>query len=132
VSHVSESILTSTKKALDISETISVFDANVIMYINTAFSTLNQIGIGPSAGYMISGIEETWDAFIGDDPRLNSVKTYVYLKVRLLFDPPQTSFLLEAFKAQIQELEWRLNVKREGEEWDDPFPISVTNDEQNW
>lgn len=126
---MSESILTSTKRALDISETVTVFDSNITMYINSAFSTLNQLGIGPSAGYMITGDTETWDAFIGDDPKLNSVKTYVYISVRLLFDPPQTSYLIEALNKMLEELTWRLNVKREGEAWLDPNPVSITNDE---
>lgn len=126
---MSESILTSTKRALDISETVTVFDSNITMYINSAFSTLNQLGIGPSVGYMIADDTETWDAFIGDDPKLNSVKTYVYISVRLLFDPPQTSYLIEALNKMLEELTWRLNVKREGEAWLDPNPVSITNDE---
>lgn len=126
---MSESILTSTKSALDVSESVTVFDGNITMYINTAFSTLNQLGVGPADGYMIIGSTETWDAFIGDDFRLNAVKAYVYIRVRLLFDPPQTSYLITALNDQLKELEWRLNVNREGESWVDPTPVSVTNDE---
>lgn len=92
------------------------------MHINTAFSTLNQIGIGPDAGFMIEDASATWDQFLGDDPRLNSVKTYVYLKVRLIFDPPATSFVINAIEKQIEEIEWRLHVKREGESWINPTP----------
>lgn len=117
---MSESILTNTKFALDIPETTIIFDGKIIMYINSVFSTLNQLGIGPENGYMISDSSDTWDAFIGNDQRLNSVKAYVYLKTRLLFDPPQTSYLIEAVKQQALELEWRLNVKREGESWTPP------------
>lgn len=125
---MSESILTSTKEALGVFENVTVFDNNIVMMINSVFSTLNQLGIGPDAGYMITGSTETWDAFIGSDSRLNSVKAYVFLKVRLLFDPPQTSYLIESYKTMAEELEWRLNVKREGEEWTDPNPPVTTND----
>lgn len=126
---MSESILTSTKLAIGIAEDLTVFDPVIMMHINTTFSVLNQLGIGPVDGYMIEGATETWDAFLGTDKRLNSVKTYMYAKVRLLFDPPQTSYLIEAMQKQIDELGWRLNVKREDESWTDPNPVSVTNDE---
>lgn len=111
---VSDSILNSTKKALGLDPDYDVFDLDVIMHINTVFGTLNQLGVGPDAGFMIDGDSDTWVSFLGTDPRLNQVKTYVYLRVRLLFDPPGTAFLMEASKAQIQELEWRLNVQAEG------------------
>lgn len=114
------SILDTTKKALGIAFDYDVFDSDIIMHINSAFSTLNQLGIGPAEGYMIEDDQETWDAFLGNDPMLNSVKTLVYLKVRLVFDPPQTGFAQEAMKQQIQELEWRLNVYREGKDWTAP------------
>jgi hypothetical protein len=120
---VSESILTSTKSALDIPETMTVWDGNITMFINSVFSTLTQLGIGPSTGYMITSATETWDAFIGDDPELNSVKAYMFLKVKLLFDPPQLSYLIEAYKDQARELEWRLNTKREGEDWTPPVEV---------
>lgn len=88
------------------------------MYINSAFSTLTQLGIGPTEGYMIENATPTWDAFLNDDPRLNSVKSYIGLRVRVLFDNATlTSFLLEAMDKQIKELEWRLNVVREGDSW---------------
>lgn len=115
------SILTSIKKNLGLVEDYTVFDDDILLLINSVFSTLNQLGIGPAEGYMIEDKTATWDAFIGDDTRLNAVKTYVYLRVRLLFDnASMTSYLLDSMQKQIQELEWRLNVKREGEEWTDP------------
>lgn len=117
----SDSILTSTKKILGITEDYTAFDVDILTHINTVFSVLHQLGIGPEAGFVIESAEPTWDAFLGDDPLLNSVKTYVYLRVRILFDPPATSFLLASMKEQYQELEWRLNVKREGESWTDPL-----------
>lgn len=117
---MADSILESTKKILGIDAGYVVFDTDIIMHINSVFSTLEQLGIGPVDGFMIEDNIPTWEAFIGLDNRLNAVKTYVYLRVRMLFDPPQTSFHLTAINEQIKELEWRLNVKREGESWTSP------------
>lgn len=110
---MSDSILISTKKALDIPESYDVFDANIIMYINSVFSTLNQLGIGPVAGYEIEDGTPTWTEYLGGNTRLNFVKSYMYLRVRMLFDPPGTSFLLDAIKSQIAELESRISIERE-------------------
>jgi hypothetical protein len=120
VSHVDLSILTSTKKILGIVEADENFDLDVLTHINAVFSTLNQLGIGPEDGYMIEDKTATWDAFLGSDKRLNSVKTYVYLRVRLLFDPPTTSYLISSLQEQLKEIEWRLNVYREGTAWTNP------------
>lgn len=117
---MSESILLSTKKVLNLAEDYDAFDQDVIMHINTALSTLNQLGVGPDEGFMIEDGSSTWDAFLGTDPRLNHVKTYVYLRVRMLFDPPTTGHHVSAMEKQIQELEWRLNVQREEVKWTDP------------
>lgn len=125
---MSNSILTSTKKTLNLAEDYEAFDPDVILHINSVFSTLNQLGVGPDVGFMIEDKVPTWDAFLGSDPRLNHVKTYVYLRVRLLFDPPQTGYLVEAIKEQIKELEWRLNVQREDTEWVNPDPAVITGD----
>lgn len=119
---MSDSILTSTKKVLGIEEAYTAFDVDILMHINSTFATLNQLGIGPAGGYVIADATPTWDAFLGPDPRLNSVKTYVFLKVRILFDPPGTSYLIESLRKQAQELEWRLNVVREESDWVDPNP----------
>jgi hypothetical protein len=116
------SILTSTKKILGIAADYTVFDLDIITHINTAFSTLTQLGIGPVAGFMIEDESAEWSDFLGDDLQLNSVKTYVFLKTRMLFDPPQTSYLISAMNAQIEELEWRLNTHREETAWVDPDP----------
>lgn len=118
---MAQSILISIKKILGLAESDTSFDIDVLLHVNSVFSTLNQIGIGPDEGFMIEDATTTWDAFIGTDPRLSSVKTYVYLRVRLLFDPPGTSFAIESMNKQLTELEWRLNVHREGESWTDPF-----------
>ena len=114
------SILTSTKKILGIEEDYTDFDVDILMHINSVFATLNQLGIGPEQGFAIEDATPTWDAFLGTDARLNSVKTYVYLKVRLLFDPPQNSYAIDALKQQAMELEWRINTYRESYGWTDP------------
>lgn len=117
-----QSILISTKKILGITADYTIFDLDIITHINSAFSTLTQLGVGPAEGFMISGEGEEWTDFIADDFQYNSVKSYVFLKTRQLFDPPQTSYLISAVERQIQELEWRLNSHREETGWVDPDP----------
>lgn len=118
-----QSILNSTKKILGLDATYDAFDLDVITYINMAFATLNDLGVGPVEGFQIEDDQAEWSDFVVDNPiDLNSVRTYVYLRSRLLFDPPQTSYLIEAFDKQVRELEWRLNVRRENTEWVDPSP----------
>jgi hypothetical protein len=119
---VEQSILTSTKKILGIAEDYTVFDLDIITHINTAFSTLTQLGIGPVEGFMIEDDSEVWTDFIEDDLQFNAVKSYVWLRVRYLFDPPSTSYLITATEKQIQEFEWRLNAHREETGWVDPDP----------
>lgn len=130
-----QSILISTKKILGIAEDYTVFDLDIITHINTAFSTLAQLGVGPARGFMIEDETAEWADFINDYPQsyelpsddlqYNSVKSYVFLKVRQLFDPPQTSYLISATQKQIEELEWRLNTHREETEWVDPDPPRI-------
>ncbi len=108
---ISESILTSIKKLLGIDENYTHFDADIIMHINSVFSILTQMGVGPANGFSISGKDDTWSAFITDKPNIFSlVKSYVYMKVRLLFDPPLSSAAIESINRQISEFEWRLFV----------------------
>jgi hypothetical protein len=114
------SILQSTKKVLGIDSTYEAFDLDVITHINTALATLTQMAIGPLEGFMIEDESATWEDFIGTsgdpaevDPRFNLIRTYVYLKVSILFDPPVLGYLIDAKNNQIRELEWRLNVLRE-------------------
>ena len=109
-----DSILDSTKKILGLDPEYDVFDVDIISHINSAFFTLNQLGVGPAEGFMITDNTTPWAWFSEGLSNLNAVKTYVYLRVRRLFDPPQTSFAISAMEKQIQELEWRLNVHREG------------------
>lgn len=120
-----DSILNSTKKTLGIAEEYTAFDVDIVMHINSVLSTLNDLGIGPENGFMIEDDSSTWSDFIGNDPRLNSVKTYTYLRVRLLFDPPSTQYMVAAYQEQIKEQEWRLSVRRERDSWTDPDPDPV-------
>lgn len=105
-----DSILTSIKKLLGIDEEYTQFDSDIIMHINTAFLNLTQLGVGPAEGFLIEDDSATWGDFIGDSNQLQAVKTYVYLKVKLLFDPPLSSSVTESINRIISELEWRLNV----------------------
>lgn len=108
------SILTSVKKLLGIAEEYENFDPDIIMHINTVFSVLTQLGVGPKNGFTITDKTQTWDSFIPEnDLRFESVKSYVYMKVRMMFDPPVSSIVIEAMKQTIAELEWRLNVAAE-------------------
>lgn len=108
-----ESILSSVKKLLGIAEDYTQFDVDIIMHINATFMTLNQIGIGPEEGFSISSNLETWDTFLDGSVRYEAVKSYMALKVRMLFDPPQSSAHMEALKNQVAEYEWRLLVQKE-------------------
>lgn len=105
-----ESILVSVKKLLGIAPEYEVFDTDIILHINSALSVLTQLGIGPSKGYMIRDANDLWSDFVKDDPRLELLKIYVYLRVRLIFDPPSSSSVIEAINNQIKEYEWRLTV----------------------
>lgn len=108
-----ESILDSIKKLLNLSKDDTAFDTDVIININSVFTTLRQLGVGPEKGFRILGNEEKWNDFISDELMLDSVKTYVYLKVKIVFDPPLNSSLMDSFERQIKELEWRLNIEVE-------------------
>ena len=108
-----DSILTSIKKLLGITEEYDHFDKDIVMHINSAFSVLTQLGVGPKEGFSIKDASTTWSELLNDDLRLESVKTYVYYKVKLGFDPPQSSAAIESINRQISELEWRINVMAE-------------------
>lgn len=108
-----ESILISTKKILGLGLDYTIFDPDVLMHINATFSVLDQLGVGPVGGFFINDETALWGDILLPNNQLNLVKTYVFLKVRMLFDPPTTSFLIEAMNKQIAEFEWRLNVFRE-------------------
>lgn len=105
-----DSILTSVKKMLGITEDYEHFDADLIMHINSVFMILTQLGVGPSEGFSIKDKSAVWGDFISNGSNLEAVKSYVYLKVKLLFDPPLSSAVTESMNRMISELEWRLNV----------------------
>jgi hypothetical protein len=105
-----ESILDSIKKLLGLSSDYDQFDDDIVLHINSVFLNLTQLGVGPENGFMITGDGETWHDFIQDDVKLQAVKSYIYLKVKLLFDPPLSSAVIESANRMIAEFEWRLNV----------------------
>lgn len=108
-----ESILTSIKKLVGIAEDYTVFDNDFIIYINSAFATLNQLGIGPVEGFSIVDASSKWSDYGVATPMLDHVKSYVYLKVKTIFDPPTSPTVLDAYNRMIQETEWRLKVASE-------------------
>lgn len=109
-----ESILTSVKKLIGMTEDYDAFDTDIIIHINSVFMILNQMGVGPSEGFRITGKDEIWTDFIPeDDLDFEAVKTYVYLKTRLVFDPPSSSGIMQAIKDAINECEWRLHFAAE-------------------
>lgn len=108
-----DSILTSIKKLLGIAEEYEHFDQDIIMHINSVFMTLTQIGVGPSEGFVIEDDTSVWTDFIPEVGKLEAVKSYMHLRVKLLFDPPQSSAVIEAMNRMISEFEWRLNVAAE-------------------
>lgn len=105
-----DSILSSVKKMLGLTEEYDYFDPDIIMHINSVFMILNQLGVGPQNGFSISDKNATWDEYISDDQNVEAVKTYMYMKVRLMFDPPLSSAVTDAINRNISELEWRLNA----------------------
>ena len=110
-----DSILTTIKKNLGITDEYTQFDPEIMMHINSVFMILTQqLGVGPEAGFRIADKGDSWSDFIPeDDLRFEAVKTYLYLKVKLMFDPPDRAAIMESYNSQIRELEWRLNVAAE-------------------
>lgn len=108
------SILTSIKKLLGIDESYEHFDQDIIMHINSIFFTLKQLGIGPEVGFAISDKSALWKDFI-EENKMESVRTYMFLKVRLLFDPPMSSAVMECINQNAKEIEWRLYAEAENE-----------------
>lgn len=115
---MTESILNSVKKMLGITEEYTHFDADIIIHINSVFSILTQLGVGPEEGFAIEDESTDWGEFIPEGTGsllLSSVRTYMFMKVKMMFDPPLSSSVAEAYNRQISELEWRLNVAAETE-----------------
>lgn len=115
------SILNSTKKILGMAPEFKAFDLDLVTHINSVFSDLEQIGVGPAGGFFIEDETTEWGDLLGSDPRLNRVKSYVYLRVRLLFDPPATSFAITSLEKQAEQMEFRLMVAT------DPVLVTVTD-----
>ncbi len=108
---MADSILNDIKKALGITEDYTAFDQEIILHINTAFMFAEQLGLPP---FKITGKTETWDQYLaGITKNLEAVKTYLYLQVRLVFDPPANSFIVTAIEKQLQEYAWRINIQKE-------------------
>lgn len=118
-----ESILTSIKKLLGISAEYEHFDPDIIMHINSVFMILTQMGVGPSEGFTIEDEMSVWSEFTDSNVMIEAVKSYIYLKVRLLFDPPSSSAVIESINRQISELEWRLYIASD--------PIESEREEEN-
>ncbi len=105
-----KSILNDIKKLLGLSETCTDFDTDIILHINTVFMILEQLGVS-NKKFSIKGTENVWSEYLSEDDDLEAIKTYIHLKVRLVFDPPLNSAIIESIKQTINELEWRLNVQ---------------------
>jgi len=118
-SSMEESIFESIKSLLGPDASYDVFDQDILIHINTAISVLTQLGVGPATGFMVTGPDETWQDFIGDDKILQMVKTYIYMKVKMAFDPPANSSVLNAYNEVCKEYEWRINVEV------DPFKLDA-------
>lgn len=108
-----DSILDSIKKILGMPPDYNAFDTNLIIHINSVFGILTQLGVGPEGGFSISDNTTTWQSYLGDSKDSEMVKSYIALKVRLVFDPPTIGAVMDAMKEQIREFEWRLNVGTE-------------------
>jgi hypothetical protein len=117
---VTNSILNSVKKVLGMEASYTAFDTDVLMHINTAFSTLHQLGVGPPDAFVVSNSTPEWSSFIASVDGIEAVRSYVFLRVRLLFDPPTTSFGITAMENMVKEMEWRLNAVVDVGEDEDP------------
>lgn len=111
-----DSILTSIKKMLGPGSDDNNFDVDIIIHINSAIMLLRKMGVGPEEGFSITSDEETWDEYLGEQmSKLQAVKTYIYIKVKLIFDPPANSFVLNSLNEEAKRLEFYLNVEADTE-----------------
>lgn len=120
---VDDSILDTTKRQLGLDLEDSSFDSELITHVNSIFFVLNQLGVGPEEGFSIIDRNDKWSAFTGAD-QIHAVRTYMGLKVRLIFDPPPTGPSTEAMERQANQMEWRLNIHMEGVKWESTSTIS--------
>ena len=107
------SILFTIKKMLGIDENYDVFDTDIVVFINSAMMTLQQIGVGPVEGFRVTDRNQTWSEFLPSKKMMEATKTYIYLCVKMVFDPPSNSYVMDAMKQQKEELEWRLREQAE-------------------
>lgn len=110
---MNESILNSIKKLLGITADYKDFDQDIVLFINTVFPILRQLGVGPAEGFIITDENTKWSSYLNDNKNLEDVKAFIYLKVKLLFDPPAASAHMEAIKETVKELEWRIKEECE-------------------
>mgnify|MGYP001002636204 FL=1 len=103
-----QSILKTIKQLIGCPDDFEQFDLDLTIHINSAFATLTHLGVGPKEGYRITGVNNVWSEFEEDTQKLSLIKDYVYIKTRLLFDPPTSSSLMDSLKEQLKEMEWRL------------------------
>lgn len=107
------SILGEIKEQLGLGAEAVGFNPELVLHINAVLSDMNQLGLGPDDGFEITGPDEEWEDFLGNDPRYNNAKTLMFLRIKMLFDPPQVGYLLTAYEKMIDKAEWRLNIQRE-------------------
>jgi hypothetical protein len=119
------SILNDVKTMLGVNLSDYNFDSDIITHINMSLGIINQLGVGPSDGLVVADYTTLWSALLSSGPTLSLIKTYVYLKVRLVFDPPTTSYLIEAKERQFKELEYRISINREQTSWVAPTPRAI-------
>lgn len=112
-----ESILKTIKQLIGCPDGFEQFDLDLTIHINSAFAILTQLGVGPKEGYRITGPDNVWSEFEEDAQKSSLIKDYVYIKTRLLFDPPTSSALMDSLKEQLKEMEWRLYIMY--------YPVSV-------
>lgn len=124
-----ESILNDVKKFLGLQEDYTAFDQDILININGSLSTLQQLGVGPDVGFVVVDETTQWSDFSDDSSQLHASRLYICLKTKLVFDPPSTGYLVTSYEKQIQELEWRLNTRREETEWIDPMPTVILEGE---
>jgi len=125
MAEVQNGILDTTKKLLGIHPDDPSYDGQIVTSINSVFATLQQLGVGPIDGFSIEDNVVTWDAYLLGDKNLNQVKSYMYLRVRLMFDPPSTSFAIESMQKQADQMEWRLQVYKDPPR---PVPAPIVED----
>lgn len=116
------SILVTIKQLLGIQSDYEAYDSVLIPHINSVFAELHQLGVGPDDGFVITGVDETWDSYIEDKKYVGMIQTYVYLKVKLLFDPPETSTMYSSMSATLSKYEWQLNAA-----FDKAYRLEVEN-----